>query len=81
MAEDPESAWLTKPFPPGVHTRPEGSGDSQTILMLWDYREKATDTGLAAGVRRGLSRNRAARPGRYVAWHAGLTSIKCRARN
>lgn len=43
LAEDPETAWLTEPFPAGVHTRPEGSGDSQTILMLWDYLEKATD--------------------------------------
>jgi len=43
LAEDPETAWLTEPFPAGVHTRPEGIGDSQTILMLWDYREKATE--------------------------------------
>jgi len=43
LAEDPETAWLTKPFPAGAHTRPEGTGDSQTILMLWDYREKATE--------------------------------------
>lgn len=43
LAEDPESAWLAEPFPAGVHTRPEGSGDSQAILMLWDYREKATE--------------------------------------
>jgi glycine/D-amino acid oxidase-like deaminating enzyme len=43
LAEDPETAWLTEPFPAGVHARPEGSGDSQTILMLWDYREKTTE--------------------------------------
>jgi len=43
LAQDPETAWLTEPFPAGAHTRPEGVGDSQTILMLWDYREKATD--------------------------------------
>jgi glycine/D-amino acid oxidase-like deaminating enzyme len=43
LAEDAETAWLTDPFPAGAHTRPEGAGDSQTILMLWDYREKATD--------------------------------------
>ena len=42
LAEDPETAWLTAPFPAGAHTRPEGTGESQTILMLWDYREKAT---------------------------------------
>ena len=43
LAEDPETVWLTEPFPAGAHTRPEGTGDSQTILMLWDYREKATE--------------------------------------
>ena len=43
LAEDPETAWLTEKFPAGAHTRPEGVGDSQTILMLWDYREKATE--------------------------------------
>ena len=43
LADEPETAWLTKPFPAYVHTRPEGSGDSQTILMLWDYREQAVE--------------------------------------
>jgi len=43
LAEDSETAWLTEPFPPDAHTRPEGTGDSQTILMLWDYREKVTE--------------------------------------
>jgi len=43
LAEDPETAWLTETFPAGAHTRPEGIGESQTILMLWDYREKMTE--------------------------------------
>jgi len=43
LADDPDTAWLAEQFPAGVHTRPEGTGDSQTILMLWDYREKATE--------------------------------------
>ena len=43
LAEDPETAWLTKPFPAHTHTRPEGPGDSQTILMLWDYQDKASE--------------------------------------
>ncbi|MFL7867669.1 MAG: NAD(P)/FAD-dependent oxidoreductase [Anaerolineales bacterium] len=43
LAEDSETAWLTESFPSGVHTRPEGTGGSQTILMLWDYQEKATE--------------------------------------
>ena len=42
LAEDPETAWLTESFPSGVHTRPEGTGESQVILMLWEYQEKLT---------------------------------------
>ena len=63
LIEDPDTAWLTEPFPAGAHTRPEGTGDSQTILMLWDYREKATapvwppelDEGFPEIVLRGLA--------------------------
>ena len=40
LAEDEEIRWLTEPFPSGVHTRPEGAGESQTILMLWEYQTK-----------------------------------------
>ena len=36
LAEEPELCWLTERFPAGAHTRPEGSGESQTILMLWE---------------------------------------------
>ena len=43
LAKDSETVWLTEPFPANVHTRPEGSGDSQTILMLWDYQDKASN--------------------------------------
>lgn len=43
LAKDPETAWLTEPFPANVHTRPEGSGDSQNILLLWDYQDKASE--------------------------------------
>jgi sarcosine oxidase, subunit beta len=38
LAEDDSTRWLTEKFPAGVHTRPEGSGD--TILMLWEYQTK-----------------------------------------
>jgi len=63
LAEDPDTAWLTEPFPAGPHTRPEGTGDSQIILMLWDYHEKATapvwppelDEGFPEIVLRGLA--------------------------
>jgi glycine/D-amino acid oxidase-like deaminating enzyme len=37
LATDPETRWLTGPFPAGVHTRPDGPPDSPIRLMLWDY--------------------------------------------
>ena len=43
LETDPESAWLTESFPGGAHTRPEGAGDSATILMLWDYRNQMVE--------------------------------------
>jgi glycine/D-amino acid oxidase-like deaminating enzyme len=43
LQADPETRWLTEAFPPGVHARPEGAGESQTILMLWDYAAKRAD--------------------------------------
>jgi glycine/D-amino acid oxidase-like deaminating enzyme len=43
LAEDEETRWLTESFPSGVHTRPEGAGESQTILMLWEYQTKVME--------------------------------------
>ena len=43
LAEDDETRWLTESFPSGVHTRPEGAGESQTILMLWEYQTKVME--------------------------------------
>ena len=43
LSSDETTRWMTGSFPSGVHTRPEGSGDSQTILMLWEYRTKKMD--------------------------------------
>jgi glycine/D-amino acid oxidase-like deaminating enzyme len=43
LAEDDETRWLTESFPSGVHTRPEGGEESQTILMLWEYQTKVMD--------------------------------------
>jgi sarcosine oxidase, subunit beta len=40
LAEQDETRWLTENFPSGVHTRPEGGDESQTILMLWEYQTK-----------------------------------------
>jgi glycine/D-amino acid oxidase-like deaminating enzyme len=37
LAASAEHRHLLAPFPPGVHTRPEGSGDSTTILLVWAY--------------------------------------------
>jgi glycine/D-amino acid oxidase-like deaminating enzyme len=36
-------SWLTGVFPGGAHTRPEGTGESASILMLWDYRTQVLD--------------------------------------
>lgn len=43
LAEDQATKWLTEPFPSGVHTRPEGAGESQMILMLWEYQTKVME--------------------------------------
>lgn len=43
LAEEEETRWLTETFPSGVHTRPEGGEDSQTILMLWEYQTKVME--------------------------------------
>lgn len=43
LAEDCETRWLAEPFPAGVHTRPEGSGENHTILMLWEYQSRVMD--------------------------------------
>ena len=37
LASTDELRWLTQPMPAGIHLRPEGYRDSQTVLMLWDY--------------------------------------------
>lgn len=41
LAEATDTRWLLEPFPGGVHTRPEGGGDSRNVLMLWAYHPQA----------------------------------------
>ncbi len=43
LAGDTKTKWLTEPFPAGAHTRPEGAGENQTVLMLWEYQTRALD--------------------------------------
>jgi sarcosine oxidase, subunit beta len=37
LTESPETAWMLDELPPGAHTRPEGGGGSDILLMLWGY--------------------------------------------
>jgi sarcosine oxidase, subunit beta len=37
LAQDDAMRWLVEPLPAGIHLRPEGYGESKTVLMLWDY--------------------------------------------
>jgi glycine/D-amino acid oxidase-like deaminating enzyme len=37
LAASDETRWLTQPMPAGIHLRPEGYRQNQTVLMLWDY--------------------------------------------
>ncbi len=43
LREDMTTRWLTEEFSGGAHLRPEGSGESQTVLMLWDYKARWID--------------------------------------
>jgi sarcosine oxidase, subunit beta len=43
LAGEPETRWLLKEFPPGVHARPDGSGARGTLLVLFNYAAGATD--------------------------------------
>lgn len=43
LIDDPQDEWLTSEFPPGVHTRPEGEGESRYVLALWEYQTQVMD--------------------------------------
>jgi glycine/D-amino acid oxidase-like deaminating enzyme len=44
LKEDSEASWLLNKLPMGAHTRPEGSSEAQSILLLWDTRERRSET-------------------------------------
>lgn len=37
LSEDPSLQYLLQELPGGVHSRPEGEGGSQVVLLLWEY--------------------------------------------
>jgi glycine/D-amino acid oxidase-like deaminating enzyme len=40
LASSDDTRWLTESMPAGIHLRPEGYRQSQTVLMLWDYHSQ-----------------------------------------
>lgn len=50
LEEDEETSWLLSPLPSGAHVRPEGSGQAQSILMLWDLDTREVPPVLPAPV-------------------------------
>ena len=43
LAEDEDTRWLLQKFPAGVHGRPDGSGTSTSLLMLFNYDNSPAD--------------------------------------
>ena len=43
LGESDETRRLLDEFPPGVHCRPEGRGDSKIVLLLWTYHSEIFD--------------------------------------
>jgi len=43
LAEDQETQWLLGKFPPGVHGRPDGTGASTALLVLFNYDNGPSD--------------------------------------
>jgi glycine/D-amino acid oxidase-like deaminating enzyme len=37
LAEDDDTRWMVERLPAGVHCRPEGHGESTSLLVLWNY--------------------------------------------
>jgi glycine/D-amino acid oxidase-like deaminating enzyme len=45
FAEEPDLTWVLGELPSGAHCRPEGYGDSRTLLLLWEYQKKIMSPG------------------------------------
>jgi glycine/D-amino acid oxidase-like deaminating enzyme len=43
LAAEQETRWLLEEFPPGVHARPDGSGERGSLLVLFNYDLRATE--------------------------------------
>lgn len=41
LAENPSTAWLTKPMPGGIHCRPDGGDGGRWIKLGWAYNRTA----------------------------------------
>ena len=48
LLDDEDTRWLLDELPSGAHVRPEGAGDADSILMLWDTRTHRVDPVLPA---------------------------------
>jgi glycine/D-amino acid oxidase-like deaminating enzyme len=43
LGSEPETRWLLEEFPPGVHARPDGSGERGSLLVLFNYDVGTTE--------------------------------------
>lgn len=50
LAAEADSCWLLEEMPSGAHVRPEGAGEAQSILMLWDLHTENVPPELPAPV-------------------------------
>ena len=50
LSQEADAAWLLGELPSGAHVRPEGAGQAQTILMLWDTHTEPVTAELPAPV-------------------------------
>ena len=48
LSQEAETSWLLEQLPSGAHVRPEGVGEAETILMLWDTHTQPVEPELPA---------------------------------